>query len=458
MATGRTAPVRSLDSSNAPHACPLLEGGFFVGPRRRRYGLRGPSAPMPLSAPPDQTAGHRSSRGDQLWPWWPLLPLYPYGQRRTLVREILPGNLWSFEQLQGIWYVAVPIRMTVLKVERGLLLYAPIPPTREVLAALRELEAEHGPVVTIVHATASGLEHKLPVPAMARACPGATLWVTDKQWSFPVQLPSPWLGFPAGRTRTLFVDGLPHPEQLEWIPLGPLDLGLGCFLEVACLDRASGALLVTDALVAMEATPPALFDNDPTPLLFHARDRGSDPLVDTAANRLKGWKRILLFANYFRPACISVPPLPSLLSEMFAPGCRTAKTHFGFYPFAWSEDWERESECLLDDGSGRSFRLAPVLERLVFPRAQRPFLAWLQALASQPEISQLIGSHYQAPTPLTARDLAGYGKTIAEQDWAPSRGCWQTLASIDQTLLRLGLVGAKEEAAGAKASSGNVRI
>ena len=69
---------------------------------------------------------HSPSRA---WPWWPLLPLYPYGQRRTLIRELIPAQVWSFEQLQGVFYVAVPIRMTVLRVQGGLMLYAPVPPT-----------------------------------------------------------------------------------------------------------------------------------------------------------------------------------------------------------------------------------------------------------------------------------------------------------------------------------------
>jgi len=54
-------------------------------------------------------------------PWWPLLPLYPYGRRRTLVRELVPGLVWGFEQLQGLFYVAVPIRMTVVRLREGLL-------------------------------------------------------------------------------------------------------------------------------------------------------------------------------------------------------------------------------------------------------------------------------------------------------------------------------------------------
>ena len=57
---------------------------------------------------------------DNNWPWWPLLPLYPYGKKHTLFRELIPNQVWSFEQLQGLYYVAVPIRLTVVKVDGGL--------------------------------------------------------------------------------------------------------------------------------------------------------------------------------------------------------------------------------------------------------------------------------------------------------------------------------------------------
>ncbi len=42
-----------------------------------------------------------SGVAEQRWPWWPLLPLYPYGRRTTLVRELIKDQVWSFEQLQG---------------------------------------------------------------------------------------------------------------------------------------------------------------------------------------------------------------------------------------------------------------------------------------------------------------------------------------------------------------------
>ena len=385
-----------------------------------------------------------AARGDQRWPWWPLLPLYPYGRRRTLVRELIPGQLWSFEQLQGVFYVAVPIRMTVARVPGGLMLYAPVPPTGEVLQALRDLEQRHGPVRSIVLPTASGLEHKLPVPAMARAFPEAEVWVTPGQWSFPVQLPLRWLGFPARRTRVLGEDGTPHSDVLQWISLGPIDLGLGRFQELACLHRPSGALLLTDALVAINAEPPEVFELDPTPLLFHARDRGDQPLEDSPELRLRGWQRLALFASYLRPAALEVPRLGTLLQQAFQPGCRNARSYFGIYPFHWSSS-SAEAFMELQPQPG-ALRIAPVLERLVFPRTQGLIVAWLRQLARLEELRWVVPAHYDAPVACSAERLEALADELEQRRWAPSDGNWTYLAGIDQLLLKLGVVPEQPEA------------
>jgi hypothetical protein len=355
------------------------------------------------------------------------------------VRSLIPDQLWSFEQLQGVWYVAVPIRMSVLRVEQGLLLYAPVAATAEVIQHLRDLEQRWGPVHTLVLPTASGLEHKLPVPAMARAFPTATLWVAPGQWSFPLRLPSPWLGFPSARTRVLFEQGVPFPQQLEWRALGPLDLGLGSFTEVACFDRASGSLLLTDALVAIPRQPPALFDLDPTPLLFHGRERGDEPLRDDPAIRQKGWQRLTLFANFLRPAALQVPPLTTVLAQAFAPGCRGPRSHFGLYPFAWQPEWQEAFEQLVGPEPCR-LQVAAVLERLVFPRNRAVLVEWLRQLAALPGLRWVVPAHYDAPVSCSGEALAALVEALEERPWAPSEGNWASLAGIDRTLLRFGLV------------------
>ncbi len=390
------------------------------------------------SQPPAPARDEAAEASRQRWRWWPLLPLYPYGRRRTLVRELLPDRLWSFEQLQGVWYVAVPIRMSVLKLREGLMVYAPVAVTAEVVEALRDLERRHGPVRTIVLPTASGLEHKVPVPAMARAFPQACVWVTPGQWSFPLSLPLAWLGFPPGRTRVLFDDGLPHADQLDWLPLGPLDLGLGTFLEVACHHRASGALLLTDALVSIPQQPPAIFDLDPTPLLFHARDRGDEPLLDDPERRHRGWRRLVLFASYLRPEPLDVPPLAEVLRDALAPGCRTPRCHFGLYPFRWRQGWELQAQALMP--ADPTPQVAAVLERLVFPRQRGALVQWLRRMAALRELRWLVPAHYEAPVPISADQLNRLADDLEARPWAPDGGGWRFLAGIDKTLVGLGLV------------------
>mgnify|MGYP001443862909 CR=1 FL=1 len=387
----------------------------------------------------DLSATEGISPADQRWPWWPLLPLYPYGKRATHFEELIPGQVWSFEQLQGVYYVAVPIRLTVVKVPGGLMLVNPLPPTQELRNGLAALEAEHGPVNAIVLPTASGLEHKLPLGPLARAFPDAELWVCPGQWSFPVQLPLSWLGVPAKRTKILLTDGVPHPEVCQWISLGPLDLGVGRFQEISCLHQPSGALVITDALVGIHSKPPAIFDRDPTPLLFHARDRGDQPLSDSPETRRRGWARLVLFASYLRPHCLRVPAMAELLRYAFRPGLRSWKAHFGVYPFDWQDGWQEDADALMGDDEAK-VQVAPVLERLVLPRAQQAITSWLEQLESLSGLTWVIPAHYSAPLSFSTQQASALRTEILQKNWAPSQENWEFLSGIDQQLLDLNVV------------------
>ena len=384
-------------------------------------------------------AGVGVNPADQRWGFWPLLPLYPYGRRATHFEELIPGQVWSFEQLQGVYYVAVPIRLTVVKVPGGLMLVNPLPPTQELRNGLATLEAEHGPVNAIVLPTASGLEHKLPLGPLARAFPDAELWVCPGQWSFPVQLPLSWLGVPAKRTKILLTDGVPHPEVCQWISLGPLDLGVGRFQEISCLHQPSGALVITDALVGIHSKPPAIFDRDPTPLLFHARDRGDQPLSDSPETRRRGWARLVLFASYLRPHCLRVPAMAELLRYAFRPGLRSWKAHFGVYPFDWQDGWQEDADALMGDDEAK-VQVAPVLERLVLPRAQQAITSWLEQLESLSGLTWVIPAHYSAPLSFSTQQASALRTEILQKNWAPSQENWEFLSGIDQQLLDLNVV------------------
>jgi len=376
---------------------------------------------------------------EQKWSWWPLLPLYPYGRKRTIFRELVPNQIWSFEQLQGIYYVAVPVRLLVVRVKNELMIINPLPPTDELLRDIDVLVKKIGPVKTIVLPTASGLEHKIGLPALARAFPNAKIWVCPGQFSFPFQLPFDWLGIPSDRTNILLADGFPYEDFCEWISLGPIDIGLARFQEICCFHKPSKSLLVTDALVGIEETPPELFDLDPTPLLFHSREKGSEELIDTPIARRKGWLRLVLFASYLMPEKLEIPKIKEIFGNSFKPNLRNKRAHFGIYPFSWQKGWELSAMKIVGKKTPL-IQIAPVLERLVFPRARKAYISWLNKVESLQGISWLISAHYCGKVRFSKYEIKSLKDKINKSDWANNEGDFSFLSWLDQKLLEIGVV------------------
>lgn len=156
---------------------------------------------------------------------WGILPVGTYKEKQTLVKEIVPGLIWTFDQKFGILDVQVPLRMTVVKLaDGGLFLYNPVAATPECVDFLKGLITKHGTLKHIVVGSVA-LEHKVYAGVLAQKFPKAQVWLTPGQYSFPTNLPNPFLGFPLERTRDI-----PKPENApeEWkknfdfLTLGPL--------------------------------------------------------------------------------------------------------------------------------------------------------------------------------------------------------------------------------------------
>ena len=380
-------------------------------------------------------------RRDRAWPLWPVVPLYPYGQRPTLRVEVVKDLVWTLDQFQGIFYVVVPIRMTVVRLEpRGLLVYSPVAPTPECVALVRELEERHGPVKYIVMSTVTGIEHKVFVGPFARRFPQAQVYVTPNQWSFPLNLPLPWLGLPRDRTHLLPQNSAqaPFADQVDYALLPPIDLGLGPFGETACFHRASRTLLLTDAIVAIPPEPPAILQLDPFPLLFHARDTPADAMVDTPENRRQGWQRIALFAFYFRPSTLQVATTGEMLREAKQAPVRSRQYYFGFYPFRWQPDWAQSFQALHNGGQ---LQVAPILKTLIFNRGPAAVLDWAKAVATW-QFERIIPAHLEAPIAATpAQFLEAFEFLRAATDPPPPLpgADFELLLQIEQLLLSRGI-------------------
>ncbi len=334
--------------------------------------------------------------GDFSWPFWPTLPIYPYGRRRTLRTEVVKDTIWTFDQVQGILYVVVPIRMTVVKLEAGgLLIYAPVAPTPECIRLLKELVEQHGDVKYIILPTISGLEHKVFVGPFARRFPNAQVFVAPNQWSFPLNLPLSWLGFPAKRTQILpkYSITAPFADEFDYAILGPIELGPGRFGEVAFLHKRSQTLFVTDSVLRVPEEPPAIVQLDPYPLLFHAKDNAFDVVEDNEINRRKGWQRVSLFAFFFRPSALEVVKTGQSIRDALKAPNRTKKAYFGWFPFKWKWNWKQSFDALR--GNGRLF-VAPILQTLILNRAPKETIDWANKVASW-SFQRIIPCHFEAP-------------------------------------------------------------
>ncbi|MGK3734482.1 MAG: hypothetical protein ACI8RD_000470 [Bacillariaceae sp.] len=142
---------------------------------------------------------------------WGVLPVGTYKSKKTLFSEVVADTIWTFDQKFGILNVQVPIRMVVVKLKGGgLFLYNPVAATPECMDMLENLIKKHGPLEHIVVGSVA-LEHKVYAGVLAQKFPRADVWLAPGQYSFPVNLPNPFLGFPSSRTKIV-------PQRTEDAP------------------------------------------------------------------------------------------------------------------------------------------------------------------------------------------------------------------------------------------------
>jgi hypothetical protein len=383
------------------------------------------------------------------------MPLYPYGRRQTLCTEVVKDKVWAFDQVQGIIYVTVPIRMSVVKLDAGgLLIYAPVAPTPECIRLVKNLVEQHGDVKYIILPTISGLEHKVFVGPFARRFPNAQVFVAPNQWSFPMNLPLSWLGFPSKRTQILPSDSskAPFADQFDYAILGPIELGPGRFGEVAFFDKRSRTLLVTDSVLSVPEEPPEIVQLDPYPLLFHAKDDAFEVVEDTEANRRKGWQRISLFAFFFQPSALEVVKMGQSIRDTFKAPDRSKQSYFGWFPFKWKDDWKQSFDALR--GGGRLF-VAPILQTLILNRGPRETIDWAEQVASW-NFQRIVPCHFDAPIeaeprqfrqafaflekqPSLSEDFSGNGShSLPEEDF-------EFLRALEENLNRIGITPPRKE-------------
>lgn len=392
-----------------PSAAQPAEGpdGQWSAPGRpnRRGLLAAAAAGATIAALP--RAAQASIGRSSNWPLWPALPLAPYGKRKTLLREAVPGRVWTFEQMLGVFYVHVPIRMTVVRMDSGgLFVYAPVAPTEECLALLQPLIDAHGPIRYIVLPSVAP-EHKVLAGPFARQFPKAELYTTDRQYAFPLNLPGVYLGFPR------IVKPLPQSSkgdvgaemfggEFDFEVLTAKASRESVYQEAAFVHKPSKTLLLCDALISTSAEPPPILTSDPEytrALLYHARDDPLEKVEDTPEVRRKGWQRIALFANFFMPGTLVTLDNNVWLSA--APKSPMPELGWGgVLPFTWKESTPKAFDYFSANGKPV---VAPIIQ-IILSRAPEAAQTWVNTVAAW-DFKQVVPAHFDAPLAMSSREF-----------------------------------------------------
>lgn len=363
--------------------------------------------------------------------WSGLTPQGPYfresGARKTILRNLVPGQVWSLEQVQGVIYVHVPVRMTIVKTSEGLLGYSAVAPTEEMLGLLRSLEDQEGSRLVHLVLPTTAAEHKLFAVALAQVRSDLHFWIVPDQFAFPINLPNELLGFPVGRTTLIplpySTNATPWSAEVPYRMLGPLPSkdGISIFEELCAYHSASETLLCCDLLVSVPQDPPDIvLRNDARALWWHGRDKATDDVVNAEAvapfrleKEREGWQKIALFSLYFQSEALGVANEPDgsisgalkFFQTAFPEDVSENARQLGwgaFYPFTWKPEWRSSFEYLSCAGA---LLVPPILAVLILNRRPRQVLEFVDEICTHFQFKRVVSCHFDAPAPAEADDV-----------------------------------------------------
>ncbi|EEC49481.1 predicted protein [Phaeodactylum tricornutum CCAP 1055/1] len=374
---------------------------------------------------------------------WGVLPVGTYKKKKTILDTIIPDNMWTFDQKFGILDVQVPLRMTVTRLSSGgLFVYNPVAGTPEMVGMLQKLVDQYGPVKHIAVGSVA-LEHKVYAGVLAQKFPSAQVWLTPGQYSFPLNLPESFLGFPKSRTRAMpaSIDDAPEDWKADFdvAVLGPIISRDGAFAETVFFHKPTKTLLVTDTAVQVTEEVPAIYDSDPSPLLYHARDTITDNVQDTPETRKKGWRRIVLFGLYFTPSAITIKDFQSAIQER-RPDINS--DFAGIYPWDWDGDEIASWRALTGDGTKPL--VAPILQTLLLNRSPVEVLDFADKVSQWP-FTRIIPAHLKNNIAMTGDEYRKSFGFLEEKGVPlgypkPLQSDLQLLLDAEQSLVESGAI------------------
>jgi len=337
-------------------------------------------------------ATSRAIAPERWYPYWWALPLAPYGSKATALAEAVPGEVWTFDQLQGLLDVLVNVRMTVARLEDGgLWVHNPVAPTEELVRMMKELEKVHGPVKHIVVGSAA-IEHKIYSGPFSKAFPNADVWLPPKNWTFPVDVPlETYVPFyPRGSPKTLPMRSIDGERNVPWaneIEHAVLQVGGSSlrgftdpwFVDTAFYLKRTKTVVLTDVMEKVSQQAPPVCQINPQPLLVRAMDEPDKVPENTSQARSDGWGKTVLFGLLFNPNAVEFKFSGDIANDLLD-------------GFKWDPSWRADFDALV----AKPMFVPPILAVLAFPRRRDEVKRWSNIVTSW-DFTSIIPSHLDGP-------------------------------------------------------------
>ena len=329
---------------------------------------------------------------ERWYPYWWALPLAPYGSKATALAEAVPGEVWTFDQLQGLLDVLVNVRMTVARLEGGgLWVHNPVAPTKELVGMVKELEKRYGAVKHIVVGSAA-IEHKIYSGPFSKAFPNADVWLPPKNWTFPVDVPlETYVPFyPQGSPKTLPMQSIGGEQNVPWaneIEHAVLQVGGSSlrgfkdpwFVDTAFYLKRTKTVVLTDVMEKVSQQAPPVCQINPQPLLVRAMDEPDKVPANTSQARSDGWGKTVLFGLLFNPNAVEFEFSGDIANDLLD-------------GFKWDPSWRADFDALV----AKPMFVPPILAVLAFPRRRDEVKRWSNIVTSW-DFTSIIPSHLDGP-------------------------------------------------------------
>ena len=216
----RVSPRASRNAAIPPDAVvararsSVKHAGLALSSTRRATAVRGATSSDVVASTSSEDEAKRRYVNFTGFPF----PLVPFLSRRTVLREVVKGKVWTLEQEQGIGFdlgVSTNVRCTIVKMRDGRLwVHDPVAPTVE---CLQMIESIGGDVAYVVLATTQ-YEHKVFAGPFARKFPGGTFLSISIR---AIVLTSCLFDVNSGgldRARAVFIPAQPSERILRHLP------------------------------------------------------------------------------------------------------------------------------------------------------------------------------------------------------------------------------------------------